>query len=80
MNKIIEKIKKLWSRPAVKTVVMGAMGATGGVGAVYFQTGMLVINKVTVTASLVGAGTTIWGLFIQHPTKPNQDTTAEQVK
>lgn len=63
MNKLIETIKKLWRNPVVKTVVMGAAGATGGI----LATGTLVISKATVTASLVGAGTAIWSLYVQKP-------------
>lgn len=65
MNKLIETIKKLWKNPVVKTVVMGAAGATGGI----LATGTLVLNAKTIAASVVGAGLTLWGLFVQHPTK-----------
>lgn len=63
----METIKRLWSNPIIKTIIMGAAGATGGVFAV---PGTILLDKAHVIASLIGAGSTIWGLYVQHPTKP----------
>jgi hypothetical protein len=67
---MLNRLKELWKNPTFKVMVMtlggGAVGAAGGV----YQAGALVLNKTTITASLIGAGTALWGLFTQHPTNP----------
>jgi len=65
MNRIIEKLKALWSNPIIKTVIMGALGATGGV----LATGTLIVSKTTVTASISGAVLTLAGLYTKKPVK-----------
>lgn len=60
-------LKRIWTNPVVKVIAMAAAGATGGILAV---PGEILLDKAHVMASVSAATAAVWGLFVQHPTKP----------
>jgi hypothetical protein len=67
MEDSMETLKFLWNNAIIKTVIMGAIGATGGIFAI---PGEILLDKAHIIASASGAALTLLGLYTQHPTNP----------